>query len=330
MQKEDLIIPIYVDTNALLDLLASIEGGFSVVEKVTTRNTASKDINREVSADTGTEFGIPNVLNLLKLNIGYSANWKKAKEDSKESQTERYHTYGSLFYRLRDYLNQNDLIKNPSYDSNLWEDINASDFVEIHGIFRPNPLADSLNIIDRLLGMFQLMAGFSVGSASQSQNSSKSTNQSSRGSRGNNTTRSTFTSSFDRDQLKQMEQFRKFLAGILGDIQTEKVRAFVTDLIDIPNHKAVSLLFMDYLRDQTMREISHKEYRMLGKVVRKLDQDSNETIDLLTGTGLGGIGRDTLDNLLAAFNTMPGMNLPEIQTEIEGPALEIVPIAVYV
>lgn len=33
--KADLIVPIYVDTNALLDLLASIEGGFSLVEKVT-------------------------------------------------------------------------------------------------------------------------------------------------------------------------------------------------------------------------------------------------------------------------------------------------------
>jgi hypothetical protein len=35
--SDDLIAPIYVDTNVLLDLLASIEGGFSVVEKVTTR-----------------------------------------------------------------------------------------------------------------------------------------------------------------------------------------------------------------------------------------------------------------------------------------------------
>jgi hypothetical protein len=70
--NDDLIIPIYIDTNALLDLLASIEGGFSVIEKVTTQSAQTKGIDREVKADTGTEFGIPNVLSILKLNLGYT------------------------------------------------------------------------------------------------------------------------------------------------------------------------------------------------------------------------------------------------------------------
>jgi hypothetical protein len=79
-----------------------------------------------------------------------------------------------------------------------------------------------------------------------------------------------------------------------------------------------------------MTEISHKEFRILGKVVRIIAEDSEESIDLLRGTGLGGIGKNTLDTLMVSINQLEGMNLPEVKTEIRGPALEIVPIAIYV
>ena len=160
---KDLIIPVYVDTNALLDLLASIEGGFSTVEKVTTRSTEGSGIDRNVKAETGTEFGVPNVLSLLKLNLGYSANWKKAQEGSEQRESERYHTYGSLFHRLREYLTANSLLKKLDEGGIAWADILPSDFVEIRGIFRPNPFANSLEIMDRLIGLYKLLLNSSMG-----------------------------------------------------------------------------------------------------------------------------------------------------------------------
>ncbi len=144
--SEDLIIPIYVDTNSLLDLLASIEGGFSVVEKITTQSAETKGIDQEVKA--GTEFGIPNVLNLLKVNLGYAGNWNKASEAKQETSTEKYHTYGSLFYRLREYLEDQSLIKKVDNDPASWAAIQPSDFIELHGMFKPNPLANSLSKTD--------------------------------------------------------------------------------------------------------------------------------------------------------------------------------------
>lgn len=69
---------------------------------------------------------------------------------------------------------------------------------------------------------------------------------------------------------------------------------------------------------------------MLGKVVRKLEQGSGETIDLLRGTALGGVGRESLEQLWNALNQMEQMNFPQVKPEIDGPALEIVPVAVYI
>jgi hypothetical protein len=65
-------------------------------------------------------------------------------------------------------------------------------------------------------------------------------------------------------------------------------------------------------------------------VVRKIETHQDSAVDLLQGTGLGGIGKDTVKELVNAFSQLPGMNLPEIETEIRGPVLEIIPIAVFV
>jgi hypothetical protein len=307
--KSNLVVPIYIDTNALLDLLASIEDGFSIVEKVTTRTITTAGSDKLISGEAGTEFGIPNVLNLLKIKLGGSLSSKKQRETGEEKEAERYHTYGSLLYRLRAFLNDEELIKRPYENSEVWETIEPSDFVEVHGVFRPNPLADSLERIDRLIGLFEIMSDFSPLPSGQSSGSQR------KGSQGDK---------------KQMRQFRQFLQGILTDIEKKNTRTFVIDATGPNQFSTVVLLFTDYLRDQTMAEIGYKEYRLLGKVVRKIEQDSQETIDLLRGTGLGGVGRETLEQLWNAFNQIEQMNLPQVKSEISGPALEVVPIAIFI
>ncbi|MBC7078813.1 MAG: hypothetical protein H5T92_11005, partial [Synergistales bacterium] len=236
-----------------------------------------------------------------------SLSSKKQRETGEEKEAERYHTYGSLLYRLRSFLNDEEVIKRPYENSEVWETIEPSDFVEVHGVFRPNPLADSLERIDRLIGLFEIMSDFSPQPYSQSSRSQKKGYQ---------------------DDKKQMGQFRQFLKGLLEDIEKKNTRTFVIDAPEPSQFTTVVLLFTDYLRDQTMAEISYKEYRLLGKVVRKID--SEKTIDLLRGTGLGGVGRETLKQLWNAFNQMEQMNIPQLKSEISGPALEVVPIAIFI
>jgi len=79
-----------------------------------------------------------------------------------------------------------------------------------------------------------------------------------------------------------------------------------------------------------MTEIAHKEFTLLGKVVRKLDRGSEEKVKLLRGTGMGSFGKKTLDQFVEAFSNMGDLEFPKPEVEIDGPALEIVPIAVFV
>jgi len=326
--EDDLIIPIYLDTNVLLDLLASIEDGFAVMEKVTTKQVNTTGANRELSSGTGTEFGVPNVLSLLRLTLGFSSSGTRGREEHQEREAERYHTYGSLLFKLRAYLKAKEVVKTLDRPGVTWEEVKPSDFVEVRGIFRPNPFATWLTIADRVLALTQLLSGLSDLQGSSTVAKAGATRAGAK--RPVSGKAPSPEKPAGRGPGKQMEQIRTFFQGVLSDIQREQVRSFVIDLALPEQHKAVCLLVMDYLRDQTMLEISSREYRMLGKVVRKIDADSGATVDLLAGTGFGGLARPTLDSMLERFAEMPGMNLPEIETQVAGPALEIVPIAIFV
>ena len=105
----------------------------------------------------------------------------------------------------------------------------------------------------------------------------------------------------------------------------------VVETTDGSGYRVVTSIFVEYLRDSTMTELAYREFRLLGKVVRHLPS-SSESIDLLRGTALGGVAEATLGELLQGFKEaqMAGLNLPAIETRIDGPALEVLPIAIFV
>lgn len=303
-------IPIYLDTNALLDLLATIEGGFSMIERISSQTSSSKEIERSIEANAGTEFGILNVLNLFKVSVGLAGGSKKMQGAQEQRDMERYHTYGSLFNRLRDYLEQNSVLLQPQYKADDWEQVKPSSFIEVHGLFTPSPLVSSMQTIEGLMGMMDLLS-----LTPNSKPTAKTSQQ----------------RKSDVDSGKDLKQIRGFLRGVVADIEKENIRMFSVDCSSttVQSLNAVVLIFTDYLRDKSLTEITHREYSLLGKVVRKVNAE-DPPIDLLRGASLRGLGEEALDQLINAFSGVPGMNLPEVKTKIPGDALEIVPIAIYV
>jgi hypothetical protein len=222
------------------------------------------------------------------------------------------------------------LIKRLDDNPATWESIQPSDFVEIHGIFCPNPFANSLEIIERLLNISQIVLDMPPSYKKPSELSKTKLTPEEKQHLKEEERKIQEEREKAHNQTRQMEQLRKFLQSALSDIQAEKIRIFVIDLKEPSEYKVVTLLFMDYLRDRSMTEISYKEFKLLGKVARKVDRQNDKPIDLLVGTGFGGIGRDVLEQLVGGLAQMPNMNLPEVEMEITGPALEIVPIAIFV
>jgi hypothetical protein len=204
LNVDSLVTPVYVDTNALLDLLASLDDGFSFVEKVTSQSGQSRETTQSLRGGAGTEFGIPNVLSLLKINLGGSVDSRRGNNTGEQREAERYHTYGSLLYRLRQALISSGLVKRFDGTQASWTRIGVMDFVELQGTFRPNPFTESIRAIDRMAALFELYAGIqtkltSSGTATL-QGRHRQTNQ---------------PNAEEKAQIEQVKALRTLLKGLL-------------------------------------------------------------------------------------------------------------------
>ncbi|MBM4241544.1 MAG: hypothetical protein FJ150_07800 [Euryarchaeota archaeon] len=319
MEETHLGIPIYLDTNTLLDLLASMEDGFSTASRTVTRDSQSKTTG--ISGEGS--FGI-NVYSILKLGFKGAANKETSADTGKELEEERFHTYGSLMNRLIKNLYENDVIKRV-VDEKSWNDVTESDFIELQGKFIPNPIVNSLT---RLTNLFDLLIIFSekklIPPYDNLDNPPIPEGMTKKQARD-------FKKEFKKnaeDQLKKIKSMKEMLDGITKDLGGENFQKYVIELKDLPDHKIVSYLFNEFIRDRAGVELAYGEFRVLGKVVRKIEKD--ESIDLLEGTVVG-LSDEIIDAFKAPLKDMSKQfRIPEIFTSVESPAIQIIPIAVFV
>ncbi|NJN71070.1 MAG: hypothetical protein HC801_12910 [Nitrospira sp.] len=129
--------------------------------------------------------------------------------------------------------------------------------------------------MDRIIAMVELATQISSSASTPQPASSKSGN---RQRRHENTNRN--------PELAQLSPFRDFIQGVLKDIRQDQAQTFVVDLNEYPSGKAVVVLFLDYLRDKTLSEVNNKEYYLLGKVVRIIENDDGRWRRLSCGISL--------------------------------------------
>ena len=88
----------------------------------------------------------------------------------------------------------------------------------------------------------------------------------------------------------------------------------------------------NYLNDPTMAEIIDGEYTILGKVSKLISRDGGEFINLLRNSGLSIFRPEQLQEIFSALEELSGQGfqIPQLTTEIKGPAIQILPIAIFV
>lgn len=79
-----------------------------------------------------------------------------------------------------------------------------------------------------------------------------------------------------------------------------------------------------------MSEIIGGRFKVLGKVI-SICKDETEEIDLLRKTSLSILSEGLLTEMFAGFKNedMKQFNLPELKTKITGPAVIVIPVAIY-
>ena len=159
IDSDQLTIPIYLNTKIVFDMLATIEDGFAEVKNVQT----SKIKNQE----DGVEANIGNKNSFALLNFSFKGAIKDNISNGETTSEERIHTPVSLFQKLKEQLEEANLIIK---DINK---IQIGNFVEIQGILKKNPVIDMLSKIKQLVPLMDILTDSDKNIKSSSNNDSK-------------------------------------------------------------------------------------------------------------------------------------------------------------
>lgn len=85
-----------------------------------------------------------------------------------------------------------------------------------------------------------------------------------------------------------------------------------------------------YLSNDNISEILGGHFKILGKVI-SVCKDETEEIDLSRKTTLSILPKETLTEMFSGFKTeeTKDYNIPELITTIKGPAVIVIPVAIY-
>lgn len=252
--------------------------------------------NVQISSEVGKEtavsadIGAGNVF--AWLNFGTSANRKNNNQQSSVITEQRTHTTVSLFQKFRSILEENKLIKGDS------DTIVEGDFVELQGTLKTNPL------IDFLTNMQELMK---------------------------------FATVFDekggnKSRARKMMENQKLNSQIETLINGLRVDGKMDIICKTESKNVVVNTDVNYFLNKSMSEITDGNYKILGKVT-KICLEDEEGISLLRNTAFSKLKLDKMMKFQELFNSeelRPFFGDENVTSVIEGPAMMVIPIAIYI
>lgn len=225
------------------------------------------------------------------LQIGFTGNKKRANSDEQVITEEKTHTTVSLFQKLKSTLEENNYIKHDT------DDLMEGDFVELQGILKPNP------VIDLLVNFKEIIALSNVFNEHKG-NKSKS------------------------QKILENQTFNKQLEALINGLKGNGRKDIICQT---DNMEIVVPTDENYFLNKSMCELTDGNYKILAKITKICG--SGETISLLRNTAFSKFKLDKLtefQDLLKDPSLSKIVDPKDIKTEIEGPTLMVIPIAIYI
>jgi hypothetical protein len=302
MKSTDLCVPIYLNQKVVFDLLAMLEDGFSQLHTVKT-STSESDAQKD---SYGGSVGLSQFVAFLSVSMRGDKSKEKSAQNLQEATAEKVHTPTSLFFKLRSLLQEGDLLKRIETIDDL-DYLATGQLVELKALLRKNPLVDYIETFKGIMKWSPYQ---------QSQAKGGKPNKTGGGSgRGR---------AQDHPAVKEMD-------SLLTALTENNSLELIGEMSDVPSARAVLSTNPEYFNDKSASEIIDGEFLVLGKVARVVDSETVESINLLRKTAFGRLPSEVIDNLGTAIaGAQEVMNLPEFTTEIDEPAIQVIPIAIFV
>lgn len=294
------IVPVYLNQKLVFDLVAMLQGGISTVTAVTTSAASDHESQQRLSAG----FGLSEAFSTL-LRIDLSGNKQKsdANHTSAVTSEDRVHTPASLFYKLRTMFVEKGFLtyieqgKQPA----------PGEFIEFNARLKRNPIVETLDSFAEMLKLADLFSDEPTPDDKHKNNA-----------KGN------------RVKKSQNQTFREQMLSL-----SESLRAGSTIDLTATNlpegYSGVVTVETAFLNDPSMSDLVDGSFKVFGKVVRSV-LSPDESISLLRKAALSKLPKSVLAQAFGALTSLgdqQGFEIPDMVWEVPGPAIQVLPVAVY-
>jgi len=309
MESIDLCVPIYLNQQIVFDLLAILEDGFSAMSTIKTTNEEADLHSEKVKGSVGTS----NVFAFLSASIGGSEENEKERKDHTNILKEKIHTPTSLFAKLRITLNDKGLLTIIKNQTDI-DGLMCGQFVEMRVVLKKSPVVEMVETIKGVSEIFAISQEISL--------MNKPTPQ--------KTVPGKTTSPPTTPKKYSKEFVDKINIGLAVLTQSNSLE-LVGELLDVPPEKVVLSTQIEYFNKQNSLEIIDGEFMIIGKITRIIGKDSSESINLLRKTPFGKLGPQMIDGFGTAMSGFGncGFNIPKFESNVPGPVIQIIPIAIF-
>lgn len=293
MDVNQLMIPVYINEKIVLDMLAIIEDGFSTVSQVSYSDHKENSNAQKIEAEVSTSASI--LSKLLKIDLKGELSHSGNCGETENTTKEKVHTNVSLLSKFRAFLTDANILKSGFDISNM----KIGDFIEVEGELQKNPLINCMDIFVDMLRMADIFA-------EKPQLNAKTQ---------------------AKAQKQQQDETMKKIKSFASELKHSGTVDFI--LSDSAGTVVLSAQ-EQYLSNDNISEILGGHFKVLGKVIA-ICADKTESIDLLRKTTLSIFPHDLLADMFLFLQNedMKQYNLPELKTEISGPAVIVIPVAIY-
>jgi hypothetical protein len=291
----ELVVPVYLNQRIVFDWIATLQDGISTVTRVSsTEESKTGDVQRY-----GTSFGLSQAFSsLLKIDLSGERNKTHEGIVGAQRNEERVHTPPSLFQKLRSTLKQQGQLKEVTKNFQPA----AGMTVEFSTTLMRNPF---VHAIETMMGIFD-MAEIFQDTPNKSSGKTKA------------------TGAYD------FKPFRNKLEKFLLTLNTGNTTDIIGESLE-SGHKAVLTLEREYLNDPAMSDLVDGQFKVVGKIIRVMPEPSG-SVNLFRKAALGAISPEILNQMVGSLSSAASQGnfkLPEIQMEIQGPVIQVLPVAIF-
>jgi hypothetical protein len=290
MEASDYTVPIYLNQAVVFDLLAIMEDGMAQISTIRTSEA------RKGAAEGG--IGTSNVFALLGIGLKGSSET----QEGRETTSERVHTPTSLFAKVRSHLRKEKLVHELTKREASLGELRPGQFVEVEVRLRRNPLVDALEAVNETISGLKVISSFAPADQKTAAQKTQAAQMSD-----------------VADKTKRL--LAALTKGGSGDLVGEIVPGPVRAVVRVEER---------YFGEHSAEEIVDGHYRVFGKVVSVLPKEG-ESISLLRNTPFAHLPPMFFAPLGAGFaaTKSAGLSLPEFKTTVDGPVIQLMPVAIF-